>query len=115
MYLGWDQKKPGLVKGVAYLDQLKPSPNDMYYNYYATQVMHHHGGKEWDRWNAVMRDQLVKTQVRNGPEEGAWPVSADPGGGSGGRLYTTCLSVMTLEVYYRFLPMYNRDKLKVTF
>lgn len=115
MYLGWDQKNPALIKGVDFLDKTKPSPNDMYYNYYATQVMHHYGGDPWNRWNRVMRDQLVTTQLRNGPEAGSWPPSGDMCGGSGGRVLTTCLSVMTLEVYYRFLPIYNRDKLKVTF
>ena len=30
----------------------------------------------------------------------------------GGRLYTTCLSIMTLEVYYRFLPLYRRQVLQ---
>ena len=39
----------------------------------------------------------------------------DPHGGPGGRLYQTCLSVMTLEVYYRHLPIYQREKLKVEY
>ena len=28
----------------------------MYYNYYATQVMRHWEGEEWEKWNKVMRD-----------------------------------------------------------
>jgi hypothetical protein len=114
MYMGWDKKNPILTKGVAYLDRVKPSVNDMYYNYYATQVMHHWGGEEWARWNSVMRDHLIRTQVMDGIETGSWNVT-DPHGAAGGRLYQTCLSVMTLEVYYRHLPLYNREKLKVEF
>jgi hypothetical protein len=114
MYMGWDQKTPALEKGVAYLDQMKPSPNNMYYNYYATQVLHHWGGEEWKRWNEVMRDHLVRTQVKEGPEAGSWDLT-DPHGGAGGRLYQTCLAIMTLEVYYRHLPIYHRDKLKVEY
>ena len=114
MYMGWDKKSAGLEKGVEYLDKVKPSPNNMYYNYYATQVMHHWGGEEWKRWNEVMRDHLVKTQVMEGVEVGSWNVT-DPHGGAGGRLYQTCLSIMTLEVYYRHLPIYHRDKIKVEF
>jgi hypothetical protein len=114
MYMGWDKRNPILQKGVAYLDQTKPSPNNMYYNYYATQVLHHWGGEEWKRWNDVMRDHLIRTQVREGVETGSWDIT-DPHGGPGGRLYQTCLCVMTLEVYYRHLPIYQRDKLKAEF
>lgn len=114
MYMGWDKKTPALERGVAFLDEVKPSPNNMYYNYYATQVLHHWGGEEWKRWNEVMRDHLVRTQVKEGPEAGSWNLT-DPHGGAGGRLYQTCLSIMTLEVYYRHLPIYQRDKLKVEF
>jgi len=106
MYLGWESKHPALQSGVAYLSELGPSPNNMYYNYYATQVMHHAGGTTWPKWNLVMRDSLIKTQLKKGPEKGSWNVT-DPHGNTGGRLYQTCLSVMTLEVYYRHLPLYQ--------
>jgi hypothetical protein len=116
MYLGWDRKNKKLAEGVEYLDKLKPMPNNMYYNYYATQVMHHWGGEEWNRWNEVMREQLIRTQhpLKDGHLAGSWDV-ADPHGGAGGRLYMTCLSIMTLEVYYRHLPMYSRETLKIEF
>jgi hypothetical protein len=114
IYMGWEPNKPALKEGVAHLDKAKPAKGDMYYNYYATQVMHHWGGPEWQRWNAVMRDQLIKTQLKQGHATGSWNV-ADPHGGSGGRLYMTCLAVMTLEVYYRHLPIYQRENVKVDF
>jgi hypothetical protein len=62
-----------------------------------------------------MRDQLVRTQhqLKDGHLAGSWDL-ADPHGG-GGRLYMTCLSIMTLEVYYRHLPMYSRENIKVEF
>ncbi len=116
MYLGWDHKQEGLQKGIAFLDKTKPQPNNMYYNYYATQVMHHWGGEEWTRWNNVMRDRLTTTQhpLSRGHSAGSWD-PADPHGGAGGRHYMTCLSVMTLEVYYRHLPIYQREHIKVEF
>ena len=88
----------------------------MYYNYYATQVMHHWGGDEWANWNGVMRDQLIRTQktAKDGHMHGSWDL-ADPHGGTGGRLYMSCLCIMTLEVYYRHLPIYRREGLKVEF
>ena len=66
------------------------------------------GGSEWDRWNKVMREQVPTQQVKNGKEQGSW----DPGhdgtwGPMAGRLYTTCLSIYLLEVYYRHLPLYQ--------
>lgn len=107
MYMGWKRDRAELKAGVEYLSQVGPSPNNMYYNYYATQVMHHFGGEPWEKWNAKMREQLVTTQIKDGPGAGSWNVT-DPHGGAGGRIYQTALSVMTLEVYYRHLPLYRQ-------
>ncbi|MCP4171260.1 MAG: hypothetical protein GY758_10870, partial [Fuerstiella sp.] len=82
-------------------------------NYYATQVMLHYGGEKWQKWNAVMRDHLVATQIKEGHESGSWGIlnadgkPADAHGARAGRLYMTCLCTMTLEVYYRHLPLYG--------
>ena len=110
MYLGWDRSNPKLANGIRYLDEIKPMPNNMYFNYYATQVMHHWGGEEWVRWNEIRTQHTY----RDGHLAGSWDV-ADPHGDSGGRLYMTCLSVMTLEIYYRYLPLYDNEVLKVEF
>lgn len=107
MYMGWRREKSELRIGIESLAQIGPSREDMYYNYYATQVMHHWGGELWDQWNVRMREQLIVTQLREGPAAGSWDVT-DPHGALGGRIYQTSLSVMTLEVYYRHLPLYRR-------
>ena len=106
MYLGWPQERPALAAGVDHLDRWGPAKEDMYYNYYATQVMHHWGGDSWERWNPKMRDYLIKTQAQQGHEHGSWNFT---GGSSapGGRMYNTAMAIMTLEVYYRHLPLYN--------
>ena len=116
MYLGWNRRTPQLALGVEYLDGVRPQPRNMYFNYYATQVMHHWGGEEWSRWNQPMRDYLIRTQhpARSGHFAGSWDVE-DPHGDAGGRLYMTCLATMTLEIYYRHLPLYDREKLRVDF
>lgn len=80
---------------------------DMYYNYYATQVMKHIGGRSWENWNAEMRDHLVKSQDKEGAAAGSWTPGRGHAEEKGGRLYTTSLSCMTLEVYYRYLPLYG--------
>jgi hypothetical protein len=107
MYLGWKRNHDGLRRGVQHLSRVGPSRDDIYYNYYATQVMHHWGGDEWSKWNERMREQLIDTQVQNGPASGSWNVT-DPHGSAGGRIYQTALSILTLEVYYRHLPLYRR-------
>jgi hypothetical protein len=104
MYLGWTDRQTALGKGVEIVGSLGPQPNNIYFNYYATQVLHHWGGEEWKKWNAAMREQLVQTQEKEGDAAGSWsPVDDQWGKSYGGRLYTTCLSIITLEVYYRHL------------
>jgi len=107
MYLGWPREDSRLARGVGYLDRLGPSRTDMYFNYYATQVLHHYEGSGWDAWNAALRDRLIATQSRRGHEHGSWHFH-DEHGKSGGRLYTTAMCVMILEVYYRHMPLYGR-------
>jgi len=107
MYLGWRQDNSTLERGVASLTAIGPSPDNIYYNYYATQVLHHWGGADWRRWNEVMREQLIASQISMGPAAGSWePIG--PHSRSGGQIYQTTLSLLTLEVYYRHLPMYRQ-------
>jgi hypothetical protein len=88
-----------------------PNKQDVYYYYYATQVMHHFGGDEWKKWNDVMREYLISKQEMNekSPNFGSWSPEGDPWARVGGRLMITSLNLLTLEVYYRYLPLYYRD------
>ena len=106
MYYGWNRNDPRLAKGVEYLVELGPSKNDVYFNYYATQVLCHYEGAQWKRWNLKMRDYLLQTQARQGHEAGSWHFE-DKHGSVGGRLYTTAMCAMILQVYYRYLPLYS--------
>ncbi len=106
MYLRWPRSHPGLMAGVRYLDEIGPSKNDIYFNYYATQVMHHWQGSDWKRWNDRMRDYLVQTQSNQGHENGSWYFEHSHSQ-KGGRLYNTAMAIMTLEVYYRYMPLYR--------
>ena len=108
MYLGWKKDNPTLQRGIQWLSKRGPSANNMYYNYYATQVMRHWEGEEWTNWNRQMRDQLIHTQARQGHEEGSWFISGgDYGAITGGRLYCTAMAAMILEVYHRYMPIYG--------
>jgi len=110
MYLGWKKEEPALERGVQWLSARGPSKSDFYYNYYATQVMRQFGGEYWPKWNKVLRDQLVNSQVQSGHMAGSWDV---PAGGHandrGGRLYVTAMATMILEVYYRHMPIYGKE------
>jgi hypothetical protein len=119
MYLGWTRKDGPLKRGVSGLADVGPSVDDsgmrnnMYYNYYATQVMHHFGGYAWQRWNEVMREYLVHSQAQNGHERGSWHFEgADHGSSAGGRLYCTAMAAMILEVYYRHMPLYREQSVE---
>jgi hypothetical protein len=108
MYLGWKRDNPALQRGVQMLSRRGPSPNNLYYNYYATQVMRHWEGEPWENWNRQMRDQLVHAQAKQGHEEGSWFTGGgDLGAPTGGRLYCTAMATMILEVYYRLMPIYR--------
>jgi hypothetical protein len=114
MYLGWKQDNPALGRGVRWISDQGPSQSDMYYNYYATQVMRHWEGELWYKWNSVMRDQLVNSQSKNGHETGSW-YRGDRHGDRGGRLYETAMATMILEVYYRYLPIYGKQSTEQDF
>jgi hypothetical protein len=114
-YLGWGPRNPGLQSGIQTLKTLPPKKApSMYYNYYATQVMHHFGGKAWEDWNKEMRDLLIERQDKGSTPKhehqlGSWSPLGDAHNGAGGRVMITSLSALTLEVYYRHLPLYRRD------
>ena len=79
----------------------RASAYDEYYWYYGTLAMRQVDGTSWKRWNESLRDLLISMQRQQGPHAGSW----DPRGkwaGIGGRLYSTALSTMCLEAYYRY-------------
>jgi hypothetical protein len=115
MYLGWDRGHPGIGRGTEWFESMGPSDGrrvDMYYNYYATQVMFHYGDQRWIAWNERMREFLVSQQDKSeGAERGSWFFpDGDLGAAAGGRLYCTAMAAMTLEVYYRYMPIYDTQK-----
>ncbi len=68
--------------------------------------MYQYGGEPWKQWNEALRDILVQDQRRSGHATGSWDPKP-PWGPFGGRIYSTALSTLCLEVYYRFLPLYQ--------
>ena len=76
---------------------------DMYYWYYGSLALFQVGGESWRKWNKAMVPAIVKSQhpLNSGRRTGSWdPVG--PWGHDGGRVYSTAVQVMCLEVYYRY-------------
>ena len=113
--LGWPRDHPGLQGGASIVadDLQSPSNRNIYYWYYATQLLHNLDDDRWSIWNPKIRAALIATQVRGeGCDRGSWDPTipeSDAWGTRAGRLYQTSLSLLTLEVYYRYLPLY-RDR-----
>ncbi|MFC1479099.1 prenyltransferase/squalene oxidase repeat-containing protein [Planctomycetota bacterium] len=84
-----------------------PSENtlDFYRWYYATLAMFQMGGDYWKKWNEAMQRVLLHTQSKGGCADGSWDASNAPHGKSGGRVFTTAIGCLSLEVYYRYLPV----------
>ncbi|QDV54348.1 prenyltransferase/squalene oxidase repeat-containing protein [Rosistilla oblonga] len=117
MYRGWRRDNPNMEAGADYLLTHLPelgSPRrpqrDTYYWYYATQVMFHMGGETWERWNNKLHPLLILGQEKDGPDVGSWdpklPIP-DRWSPHGGRLYLTTMNLLSLEIYYRHLPIYE--------
>jgi hypothetical protein len=116
MYLGWKKDHPGIQAGAAKMAKRGPN-NDIYYDYYATQVLHHMEGDMWISWNNKMKPMLLNAQAKSGHAQGSFFTGVDKGHGAhaAGRLYCTSLATMILEVYYRHLPIYRNQSVDEEF
>jgi hypothetical protein len=82
---------------------------NLYYWYYATLALHHRqqindaSSAAWHTWNDALTSALLSTQVADGKDFGSWNTDCQ-WGGYGGRVYTTAVAAMCLEVYYRYAP-----------
>jgi len=75
------------------------APNaDIYFWYHGNLALSRLGGQEWRFWNDRVKPMLCRLQAK----EGCWDTYGDPWRDYGGRLYFTALSILALEVYYRY-------------
>ena len=112
IFAGQRRSSPVIKKGVEYimkrLPEWKPQRRkqakaiNFYYWYYGSYALFQYGGKPWRIWNQAMKRALLTSQRVGGCADGSWdPISQ--WGIKGGRVYSTALGAMTLEVYYRFV------------
>ncbi|MEK7270486.1 MAG: prenyltransferase/squalene oxidase repeat-containing protein [Planctomycetota bacterium] len=107
LFMGDQGQGPWMQKAA---DEVKAKGVDLrnfYYLYYGTLTMFQIGGPHWKAWNEMMKDPLIKIQKSGGDDDGSWDPDAMHGP-YGGRVYQTALGAMTLEVYYRYLPVLGK-------
>src|SRR5262249_26776177 len=98
----WGPQNPRLLKGAENWITKNPpgTVKNLYYEYYATQVMQGVGGEAWKKWQAQMRDELLRRQDQGTQRKelgGSWSPVGDPHAGAGGRLMITSLALLILE------------------
>jgi hypothetical protein len=100
-------RHPVVLGGASLMKQCLPKWDvragsiDMYYWYYGSLAMFQLGGQYWKAWNPAMKAALVPTQHEKGCLLGSWD-PAGPWGSAGGRVYSTAINCLTLEIYYRY-------------
>jgi len=124
-FVGTPNGDPVLIQGADYLLKHLPKydkdnglcvwgPCTYYHWYYGTLAMFQMGGKYWESWNKALKETLPPNQCKGGPLDGS---AADKDGSwdplntmddYGGRVYTTAAGALSLEIYYRYLPMYSK-------
>ncbi len=118
IFAGQRRSSPVIRKGVEFilkrLPVWKPERRaraktiNMYYWYYGSYALFQYGGKPWRIWNEAMKKALLSSQRVGGCADGSWdPIGQ--WGPHGGRVYSTALGAMTLEVYYRFVRATGRE------
>lgn len=106
--LGMDEQSPAVNEALNYLSVQLPEVAKMnfYYWYYGSLALHQRGGPAWKAWNERTRELLIAGQITSGTFAGSWDPT-DLWSRYGGRLYSTTFATLTLEVYYRLLPLHR--------
>lgn len=104
---------PAMKPGVEQIAAKDFSAADLVFNYHATLLLHHYGDTALRRkWHAKVFDGLIDKQISDKSSHtfGSWydKDATVTGLEGGGRLALTAISVMTLEVYYQYQPIYKR-------
>ncbi|MGE0605895.1 MAG: hypothetical protein AB7O62_02125 [Pirellulales bacterium] len=109
-FLGMDRSNPASDEAGDYIMRELPgeSTANFYYWYYGTLATFHLQGEHWQTWNKALKRTLLRLQRTEGEESGSW--DPDPlYGKHGGRIYSTAMGALCLEVYYRYLPLYSQS------
>ncbi len=89
----------------------KSSTVDYYYWYYGSLAMRQAQGKAWNAWNNQLKPILLQKQILTGSNRGSWVSQGNKHGYASiaGPVVTTAMAALSLEVYYRYLPLYSPE------
>ena len=113
-FLGMPPASPTASEAAEHLMNGLPDRGEMnlYYWYYATLGLHQLQNDQWTRWNAALQEVLLDAQRTDAAWAGSWdPVGK--WGGYGGRVYSTAMGALCLEVYYRYQPLSTLEEDRV--
>lgn len=109
LFLGQTPKThPVLTKKATLIDTTGPQATDVYYLYYGTLGQFQMGGDYWKSWNEKFAMEVVGRQVRKGKFAGSWDYKGVTHADRAGLAYSTAMYILSLEVYYRYLPLYQK-------
>ncbi|MBK8207371.1 MAG: terpene cyclase/mutase family protein [Planctomycetes bacterium] len=106
----------------SYLPTWEHSKVDFYYWYMASMALYQVGGSTWATWEKAMARTLLDNQrgwhatdrtkghtsKETLDEHGSWD-AVDAWGQAGGRVYATAINCLTLQTYYRYMKLPEKD------
>jgi len=109
-FLGFPKQDPFLLKAsevaIKHIPQLFLEKGSLseYQIYYGTLAAFQQQGELWKKWNLAMKKTLVTRQQPGDPEKlgGSWDPSDKHVGEHGGRVMSTAIYCLCLEVYFRY-------------
>jgi len=79
---------------------------DLYGWYHCTYGLYNYGGKAWKVWNEAMKESLLAAQVSDRKSHAFGSIKVQSAWAySGGRVYSTALGALMLEVYISGAPL----------
>jgi len=88
---------------------------DLYYTYYSSLAMYQAGQEHWRQWAAMTTKPLCGSQVlaerdaAGRPVKGSWDPARHKWGKNAGRVYTTAMALLALEVPCHYLRVNRQD------
>ena len=109
--LGFSSRDPFLVKAQeSLLEFIKKgthfrgdTPGDIYQIYFGTRSAFYQKGKVWETWNSSMKKCLLGSQKKGNASSlgGSWDPTRGHTGHKLGRVGTTALMALTLQIYFQ--------------
>lgn len=88
---------------------------NLYYWYYGSMAMllgkgQPKGQRNWRDWNIGLKRTLLDNQCKSGPRRGSFDPVHYWAKNGGGRVYSTAMGVLCLEIYYRYRPEFLHNE-----